>query len=93
MLKESIVEAMLRESFAVANDDKFHTGASDGNIHSPQVAKETNLPLVVVADHADNNHVAFLSLKSINGMDAHLLSYSAVKTLHLEKTPYFYLMR
>ena len=60
---------MLKGGF-VAKDDEFHAGTSHGDIHATEVGEETNLPVVVAAHKADEDDVAFLSLKAIDGVDA-----------------------
>ena len=59
---------MAGERLSVAEDDDFHTGSGDGNIHAAQVTEETNLPFVVGANHGNNDDITLLTLKAINGI-------------------------
>lgn len=77
---------------AVAEYDEFHTCSCDGDIHSPKVAQETYLALVVCADERDEYDVAFLALETIYGVDGDemserfeksLLSHHSPEVLHL----------
>ena len=56
----------------VADDDEFHAGAGDGYIHAAEVVEEAYGALVVVAYHADDDDVAFLSLESVDAVDGDL---------------------
>ena len=53
---------------AVAEDDDLHAGSGDGHVHAAQVAEETNLSLVVAAYQRDDDDVALLSLKTVDGV-------------------------
>ena len=88
VFEESVVETVLGEGPAVADDDDLHAGAGDGDVHTPQVAQEAYLPFVVVAYHADDYHVALLSLETVDGVDADLVAEAAVEALHLEEPSY-----
>ena len=61
---------MTRQSVTVAQDDDLHTRSGDGYIHAAQVTEEANLSLVVGSYHRYDDDVAFLSLKTINRIDA-----------------------
>ena len=66
------VKAVAGEGLGVADNDEFHAGASDGDVHAAQVVEETYSALVVVAHHADDNDIAFLPLESIHAVDRDL---------------------
>ena len=54
----------------VADDDEFHSCTGDGHVHAAQVSQKAYLPLLVGPDERDDDDIALLSLKSINGIDA-----------------------
>ena len=53
----------------VAENNQFHACTGHGDIHAAEVAEETDLTLFVAANQRYNDDVAFLSLKSIDGVD------------------------
>ena len=52
----------------ISEDDQFHSGTGDGDIHTSQVAEEANLSLVVATHQRDDDDVALLSLKTVDGV-------------------------
>ena len=64
-----LVERVLRHRCCVAEDDEFHARPGDGDVHAAQVAEETNLSFIVGTDEGDEDDVAFLPLKTVNGVD------------------------
>ena len=67
---ELSIERVARHRGTVAQDNDLHSGSSDGHIHATQVAKETNLSLIVRAYQRDDDDVALLTLETINGIHA-----------------------
>ena len=56
------------EGGCIAQNDEFHAGSGDSNIHAAQVVEETNLPLFIGTYKGDDDDIAFLSLESINSI-------------------------
>ena len=54
----------------ISEDDQFHSGTGDGDIHTSQVAEEAYLSLVVGSHQRNQDDIALLSLEAINGIDA-----------------------
>lgn len=54
----------------IAQDDKFHAGTRDGDIHPAQVVEKTNLAFLIGTDQADDDDVAFLALETIDCVHA-----------------------
>ena len=76
------VERVAGHGSAVAHDKEFHAGSCDGDVHAAQIAQEAYLPFVVVAHEADDDYVAFLTLKTINCVDAdEVLEWLEISTL------------
>ena len=67
---EFFVERMACHGGGIAEDDEFHAGAGDGHVHPSQVAQEAYLSFFVGADEGDEDDVAFLALKAVDGIDA-----------------------
>ena len=68
ILVQTLVKLMFGEGFNIADDDEFHAGTGDGNVHAAQVAQETYLSLLVGTHERDDDDVAFLSLEPVNGV-------------------------
>ena len=66
VLDELGVEAVAAEGVGVAEDDEFHAGAGDGDVHAAEVVEEADGTLVVVAYHADEDDIAFLPLEAVD---------------------------
>ena len=66
VLDELGVETVAGEGLSVADDDEFHAGAGDGDVHAAEVVEEADRALVVVAYHADEDDIAFLSLEAVD---------------------------
>ena len=60
------VETVAGEGLSVADDDEFHAGAGDGDVHAAEVVEEADGTLVVVAYHADEDDIAFLPLEAVD---------------------------
>ena len=74
---------MAGQRLTVAEDDDFHTGSGDGNVHATQVTKEANLSFVVGTHHGNDDDIALLTLEAIDGIDADLTTEGLEKlTLH-----------
>ena len=56
------------EGVAVTEDDEFHPCSCHCHIHATQVGEESYLPVFVASDEGDEDDVAFLSLKAVNGL-------------------------
>ena len=63
------VEGMACEGGYGADDDELHASAGHGYVHAAQVAEEANVAVVVAADKGDDDDVALLTLKTIDGVD------------------------
>lgn len=74
VLLESAIERVLAESGRVTNDEQLHSCTSDGHVHATKVGQESHLSLSIVAHHGDEDYVAFLPLKTINGIDGNQLA-------------------
>lgn len=59
---------MAAQSRRIPDDDEFHAGSGDGDVHASQVAEESYLPFLVGTHEADEDNVAFLSLEPIDSM-------------------------
>ena len=71
----------------ITKDDKFHAGTGYRNVHTSEVTKEANLPLVVGAYERDENYITFLSLDPVNGIYAYELSEWFEERLFLYELP------
>ena len=76
----------------IAQDDEFHAGTGDGDIHSAEVAEESDLSFIVGTHEGDEDDIALLSLEAIDGIHADetaigleelTLLEQATKILHL----------
>ena len=56
------------EGGCIAQNDEFHAGSGDSNIHAAQVVEETNLSLFIGTYKGDDDDIAFLSLEPINSI-------------------------
>ena len=70
VLPQLTVERMAGHGFLVTENDDFHAGSGDGDVHASQVAEETYLSVVVGAHERDDDDVALLSLEAVDGIDA-----------------------
>ena len=84
---EAVVERVAGHGGGIAQDDEFHAGASDGHIHAPQVAQEAYLPLLVGTHEADEHDVAFLPLKTVDGIHRNAVPERAKKFGTAQKVP------
>ena len=85
VLYELGVETVSGERFGIADNDEFHSGACNGDIHASYVAEETDGALVVVAYHAEDDDIAFLSLETVDAVDSDLLAKGAEELLPFEE--------
>ena len=69
---EFAVESVVAQGAGRTQNDEFEAGAGDGDVHAAQVGKKTNLSRFVGTNQRDENDVALLSLKSIDGVDGNL---------------------
>lgn len=60
---------MMSKSGSIAENDEFHAGSGDGDIHAAQIVQETDIAFFVGTDEADENDIPFLSLKTVDGVD------------------------
>ena len=67
---------MAAEGLGIADNDEFHAGTGHGYVHATQVGEEAYLTMVVGSDEADDNHVALLPLKGVDGVDGHGAAYA-----------------
>ena len=58
----------------IAQNNKFHPCTGYGNIHSPEVIKESYLSFFVCADKTYKYHVSFLTLKAIYSIYCYVLT-------------------
>ena len=79
------VEGVSGEGVGVAEDDEFHAGAGDGDVHAAEVAEEADGALVVVAHHADDDDVAFLPLEAVDAAYGDLPAEGAEEFLPFEQ--------
>ena len=63
------IERVARHRLRVAENDEFHPGSGDGHVHAAQVAQKAYLAFVVGPDEGDEDDVALLTLKSVDGVD------------------------
>ncbi len=100
---EETIEGMARESSDIANDDELHSSASHGHIHTPQIAKEAYVAIIIATDEGYYYHVALLPLKAIDSVDGYQMPegaeewsalYERSQILHLSPVgrnePYIY---
>ena len=66
---EAAVEGMAGEGDDAADDDELHAGAGHGYVHAAEVAEETDVAFVVASYKRYHNHIPFLSLKAVDGVD------------------------
>ena len=69
MFDELAVETRLGKSCCIAQNDEFHAGTSDGNIHTAQVVEESDATFVISSYHRNQYHVTFLPLEPIHRID------------------------
>ena len=60
---------MTGKSGGVTDNDEFHPGAGDGDVHPAQVVQEADVAFLVGTDKTDENDIAFLPLESVDGVD------------------------
>ena len=83
MLKQGVIEAMAGKRLAITDNYQFHTGTGDCHIHAPQIPKKTDITLVVVTHHANDNDITLLPLKAVDRVHAHLSTQTTIKPLKL----------
>ena len=66
---QAFVEGVSAQGWRVADDDEFHACSGDCHIHAAEVGEETNLSLLVLTNHGDEDDVALLSLESVHGVN------------------------
>ena len=71
----------------VAKDDELHAGPGYGHVHAAQVTEETDLSFVVGTDKGDEDDVAFLSLKAVDGVHADQVAVGLEELTFLEQPP------
>ena len=69
ILVQLSVELVSVERLGIADDDEFHSCPRDGHVHAPEVGEETDVAAVVGTDKADEDDVALLTLKSVDGVE------------------------
>lgn len=78
---------MPRQGGGIAENHELHTGARDGYVHAPQIGKEANLPVIVAAHKTDEDHIALLSLKSVDGIGTQQAAYRTQHAAGLDEPP------
>ena len=76
----------MRKCVGVTDNYEFHSRTSDSHIHTAQVAQESDVVVLVVSHHADNYNVAFLALKSVNGVSTDVATQWVEETLRTYHT-------
>ena len=66
----------------ITQDDEFHAGTGDGNIHTAEVAEEPNLSFIVGSHQRDEDDITLLPLETINGIHANQVA------IRLEELPF-----
>ena len=84
---EALVEGVACHGGGVAQDEEFHAGAGNGDIHAAQVAQKADLALVVGAYQRDEDDVAFLPLETIDGVDRNQVTERFEKGAFLDPPP------
>lgn len=79
-----LVKGMAGHCPDIAEDYQLHAGTCYGNIHTPQVTQETDLPFLIGTHKRDEYHVALLSLEAVNRIHADKT------TIRLEELPLLY---
>lgn len=83
---------MTGHGWHVAEDDELHPRPCYGHVHAAEVLQETDLSVIVGAHEGYEYHVAFLSLKAVNGvyryqmtvwLEELALLYQSAQILHL----------
>lgn len=69
VLPELAIERMACQRGNIAENDDFHSGAGNSDVHAAQVAQKTNFAIVVGAYHGYDNDVTLLALETVNGVD------------------------
>ena len=86
------IKTRLGECRGIAQDDEFHASTCNGYIHAAQVVKESDATFVISSYHRNQDHITFLALESIYGIDRDvgkelfqflLLPDKATEQLHL----------
>ena len=71
----------------IAQDDELHARTSNGDVHTAQVAQETDLSLVVGAHQRDDDNVALLPLETVYGVHGYQVAEGLEVFLLLELRP------
>lgn len=60
---------MTSKGRGIAQDDKLHARPGHGDIHPPEVPEETDLTIFICPYERDDDHIPFLPLEAIHGVD------------------------
>ena len=83
---------MASEGWDIAEDDDFHAGTSDGNIHATEVTQESYLAFIIRTHHREDDDITLLSLETINGIHADLTTERLEElSFHQQPTEILYL--
>ena len=85
MFYEFAVEAVVCESSRITYDNKFHAGTGHGDIHTTEVAQESDVPVGIVAHEGNNDNITFLTLETVDSAHGDVALEFAEVVLHLEQ--------
>ena len=71
----------------IAENNQFHPGTGNGDIHSAKVTEKAYLPFFVGTYKGDEDDVALLSLKTVDGIDTNKTTIGLEELFFLKKAP------
>ena len=76
----------------ISEDDDFHAGSGNGDVHTTKVTQETYLSVVIRAYHGEDDDISLLSLETVHGIDTDLATEGLEElTFHQQPTEVLYL--
>ena len=74
VVEEFFVEGVACQGGGVTQDEEFHAGAGNGDVHATQVAQEADLPGIVGPHERDEDDVALLALEPVDSVDRYQMA-------------------
>lgn len=88
MFRQLAVETMVAQRLRATYDNKFHARTGHRHIHTPQVTQEAYGAACIIAYQTDNDYVALLSLKAVDGTNRDMPAQLPEIMLHLQQATY-----
>ena len=77
VFKQSFIECMVAQRGCFSQYHQFHAYPCYRHVHSAQIVQKADLPFFIGTYQTDKNHVPFLSLKSVDGIDCYQAAVGA----------------